>query len=250
MIWNGQSNRCEQIQCQPGTYWDGEKCYCPATGQSTSCPFGTYWNGFFCASYADACPQGTQWTGDYCQTVEKKCQAGMYWTGSACAVIPSQCPNLLIWNDSQGKCIPTSNICPSGTYHNGLTCIPYNLCKNSQIWSNSLAQCVCPDISFWNGVSCITCSGGRLYSNTGCYCPAGTFFDGNTCLKIAVTDCSAIPYSIVNGPTCDCIQGFDKVNGSCVCNGILVGNNQCDKCTQRPNSKWTGYVCQCLDGYV
>lgn len=68
MIWNNQNTRCEQIQCQPGTYWDGEKCYSTAIDQNEGCPYSTYWNGFFCASYTDTCPQGTQWTGEYCQT--------------------------------------------------------------------------------------------------------------------------------------------------------------------------------------
>ena len=194
------------------------------------------------------CPQGTQWTGSYCQTIEKKCQAGQYWSGNYCAVIPSQCPEQLVWNDSQNRCVPVNNICPSGTYYNGYTCLPYTQCKNNQIWSNSLAQCICPDNSFWNGNSCVTCIGGMIFGNTGCVCPSGSFFDGSACSK--VTDCSTIPNSFKNGSICECIRGFDKVNGACVCNGVLIGNNQCDKCTQKPNSKWTGYVCQCVDGYI
>jgi hypothetical protein len=89
-----------------------------------------------------------------------------------------------------------------------------------------------------------------LYSNDGCYCPLGTFFNGTNCTQVQVKDCSTIPYSVVNGAICDCISGFDKIDGGCVCTGILVGLNQCDKCTLKPNSKWTGYVCQCNDGYV
>ncbi len=111
----------------------------------------------------------------------------------------------MIWNDIQKRCISVNNVCPSGTYNNGGTCMPYSNCKNGQIWSNTLVQCICPDNSFWNGVSCIACSGGMLYSPDGCYCPLGTFLNGNTCSQIPSQDCKAIPYSILNGQVCDCI---------------------------------------------
>ena len=148
------------------------------------------------------------------------------------------------------KCITVNNVCPSGTYYNGLSCMPYSGCKNGQIWSNTLVQCICPDNSFWNGANCFACIGGMLYDASGCYCPLGTFFNGTACSQVKVKDCSAIPYSIVNGDTCDCISGFDKIDSSCVCKSIFIGLSQCDKCAQKPNSKWIGSVCKCVDKYI
>ena len=128
--------------------------------------------------------------------------------------------------------------------------MPYSACKNGQVWSNTLVQCVCPDNSFWNGLNCVNCVGGMLYGFDGCYCPLGTFFDGTQCSKVRVADCQSIPYSVLNGNSCDCLPGFDKVNGACVCSGVLVSATQCDKCAAKPNSKWNGYICECSEGYI
>jgi cysteine-rich repeat protein len=174
----------------------------------------------------------------------------MYWTGSTCAVIPSQCPAQLVWNDQQNRCVPSNNVCPSGTYFNGFSCMPYSGCKNGQIWSNALVQCVCPENSFWNGGNCVPCVGGMLYGASGCYCPLGSFFNGTACSKVATKECSSIAYSVLNGQICDCLPGFDKVEESCICTGVVIGLNFCDKCTLKPNSQWNGIICQCNSDYV
>ncbi len=77
--------------------------------------------------------------------------------------------------------------------------MPYSSCKNGQIWSSILVQCVCPDNSFWNGATCIRCKNGMSYGNFGCFCPLGTFLNEDKCTKIPSKDCSSLPNSQLVG---------------------------------------------------
>lgn len=156
----------------------------------------------------------------------------------------------MIWQQAQGRCLPVGNICPNGTYHNGYSCITYTGCKNNMIWDPSLVKCVCSSGAFWNANSCVQCTGGQIYIGfNGCYCTNGTFWNGSQCLTISSSGCILIPNAVFLNNICDCISGFEKIDFSCVCKGVLIGTT-CNRCALKPNSVWNGYNCQCIQGYV
>lgn len=122
------------------------------------------------------------------------------------------------WVNNQ--CVPTGNVCPTGTYFNGQSCQPYTPCTNGRIWSSQLVQCICPQNSFWNGKNCISCGNGQIYDGTGCYCPIGLIYNGSQCVPISYPQCQSLSNAQWDGSKCICLNGYTFQDQNCVCKGL------------------------------
>ena len=130
-----------------------------------------------------------------------RCSPGMHWV--------------------EGRCVPMGTECPTGSYYNSFSCIPYTACEDGRMWNAQLAQCICPSNSFWNGTMCHICGHGQVYGgHRGCYCPDGTFYDGVRCVTISENKCSSIDYTHWNNNQCLCRSGYRSVDMNCYCDGI------------------------------
>lgn len=193
------------------------------------------------------CPNGTSWNGRFCATNSTKCSAGFFWNGQACVQMQQLCPAHSNWVNN--RCVPNGNQCPSGSFYNGAQCMPYQPCTGGRIWSSQLSRCICANSNFWNGNLCVKCGLGQQFSgHYGCFCPVGTFYDGNGCTTPGASNCSAIANSNWNGSHCVCQQGFSAIGYACACQGLAVGN-YCDQCFNKPNSQYLFGTCQCNRGY-
>ena len=240
--FNGSS--CVSI-CAVGYFFNGTSCttYVPA------CPKGMYWNVISCVCPVENCPSGMMWNGTFCITNSIQCSAGYYyWNGTTCILTSQKCPFGLQWVNN--LCIPTNGSCPNGTYYNGFQCVSYQSCTNNMIWNTTLVQCICPSNSFWNGNTCVLCTGGMIYVDNQCSCPSGTFFNvsTSTCVQTGQSFCLTVSYANWNGTHCVCYPGYSVLNNQCICSGLQL-TNWCNLCYQKPNSVYANGLCKCLDTY-
>lgn len=118
------------------------------------------------------------------------------------------------------------------------------------IWNSTLVQCVCSSNSFWNGNTCIFCTGGMIYNPNGCQCPTGLFYNTTTftCVQSGQIFCQTVSYASWNGTNCVCYPGYTASNNQCICNGLPM-SNWCNLCYQKPNSVYSNGICMCISTY-
>ena len=92
-------------------------------------------------------------------------------------------------------------------------------------------------------------SGQNYQTNSGCFCPQGTFLLNGQCSVVAIDKCASIPNSIWNGNACVCNPGYEAIGHQCVCSGLAVNSKLCDRCFSKPNSHWHNGLCMCNKGY-
>ncbi len=269
---------------------------CPATrpylldGKCYICDplSNTHWeNGKGCV--ANSCPAGQRWdflTGTCLSS--SNCPEGM--CGDDCTILCITVNDLcvapkLVWSDSENRCVcplgqyekndecveclinehcederpicSLDNICISCAednadkpYWNGSTCIA---CTGGQVWDATSKTCVCPtEKPNWNGSTCIACTGGQIWNATSktCICPAEKpNWNGSTCIA-----CTGGQVWDATSKTCICPAEKPNWNGStCIaCTGGQVWNATSKTCvcpTDKPN--WNGSTCiACTGGQV
>ena len=109
-------------------------------------------------------------------------------------------------------------------------------------------KCMCSEGQIWNGQTCNSCPGGKIYMNGKCCCPIGQYWQNNGCTTPGGDQCGTIPNSNWDGTNCVCKPGFEVVGYQCVCNGLDLGD-QCDRCYNKPHSFYYNGICKCKTGY-
>ena len=242
-LWDG--SKCVSISCSAGFIFNGSACI----QYIQDCAVSTYWNGLTCVTFNINCPGGSVWNGTFCQA-PPTCQEGTYLSGHKCLPFPLLCLPYYTWNGSHCLPVGSASACPATQLYNGSACLTVT-CTSGRVWSSLYSQCICNATSFWNGLGCISCPVGQIYTKGGCNCPVGYFLVDNACFSLQEVYCSYMGYASWNGSHCVCNPGFTAVGTSCLCEGGLITNSQCDPCYKIPHSvlSATTLQCQCLPNF-
>jgi hypothetical protein len=208
-VWNG--SLCKAIACAVGFFWNGSACL----QYVQACALGTYWNGLTCVTSTIECPSGSTWNGTYCAALPS-CAQGTYLSGGQCVFFPQLCLPNYSWNGTGCLAVGKAASCSSQQIFNGTACLSVN-CSEGRTWSSLYKQCVCNDSSFWNGLGCVGCPSGQIFSGGSCTCPPGYFLVSGLCYSLQQVYCSFVNAASWNSTHCQCVSGFTAVGVSCIC---------------------------------
>ena len=217
--WVPGTNSC---RCNPPYSWVYGQCRLPS-----SCLANAYWNGVECV-----CNYGYIKVNNNCVPTNKTyyCPPNSFFNGVNCQCISG-------YMATQNGCIK----CPFGRYWTGEGCGTPQTCTGGYIWYLDIQMCLwegyrCKNNEYWDGSNCRCKPGYFWLSVNGCQkCPAGTFYDGISCVSGLINRSCNDPYQFWNGVACVCVTGFWMIDGK-----------YCITCPSQ--MVWNGYYCETQRG--